>query len=136
MRQYIEETKRMIRRYGFTWTYTGRLRRFAIAAFSRSQMSRFERQGVNARIQTTSSDLVMSNLIDLQKWLLPLGGRVLLTVHDSLPFQLPKGNDGVKKELDRIIMENTAQRAPWLPVQWKYDVGKGPNYGDTHGNVE
>lgn len=135
VRQYIEETKRMIRRYGFTWTYTGRLRRFAIAAMSRSQMSRFERQGVNARIQTTSSDLVMSNLIDIQRWLLPLGGRVLLTVHDSIPFQLLKGCDGVKKELDRIIIERTAQRAPWLPVQWKYDVGKGPNYGDTHGEV-
>ncbi|MGN1038815.1 MAG: DNA polymerase [Mailhella sp.] len=133
--RYVAETKAFAARYGFTYTYTGRRRRFAISAFSRAHASRMSRQAVNVRIQSTSSDLVACNMIDLHWWLKRHGGRLLLTVHDSFPFQLPKGIGCIKEELDAIIMANTAIRAPWLPVEWKYDVGKGPNYGDTHGEV-
>jgi len=135
VKRYIDHTKAFVERFGYTWTFTGRRRRFAIASFNTSQLSRMGRQAVNARIQTTSSDLVMYNLIDLQQWLKTIGGRVILTVHDSILFQVPKGTTGIKAELDRIIVGNTAERAPWLPVTWKYDAGMGPNYGDTHGEV-
>ena len=135
VKRYIDSTGNFAQRFGFTYTFTGRRRRFVIAEFSRSMVSRLRRQAVNARIQTTSSDLVLAGLIDLARWLHPLGGRVLLTVHDSVAFQLPKGASGVRKALDNIVMETTAARAPWLPVAWKYDVGRGPNYGDTHGEV-
>jgi len=136
--KYIEDTKAFVARYYFTYTYTGRRRRFMIAAYNRAHAARMGRQAVNARIQTTSSDLVSCNMIDLSRWLKQHGGRLILTVHDSMPFQLPAGmgKSGIKKELDAIIMENTAHRAPWLPVRWKYDVGFGPNYGDTHEEVE
>ena len=93
------------------------------------------RQAVNARIQTTSSDLVMYNLIDIANWLKTKGGRLLLTVHDSLLFQLPKNVGPVYADIKKIITDRTAERAPWLPVEWKFDVGCGPNYGDTHGEV-
>jgi DNA polymerase I-like protein with 3'-5' exonuclease and polymerase domains/uracil-DNA glycosylase len=135
VKRYIDSTRAFVARYYYTFTYTGRRRRFALAAYSRTQTSRMARQAVNARIQTTSSDLVAYNLIDLQRWLLSVGGRALLTVHDSMPFQAPKGLTGVKEALDRIIVRNTEERAPWMPVAWTYDVAKGPNYGDTHTEV-
>ena len=135
VKTYIDETKAFVATFGFTWTFTGRRRRFAIAQYNAAQASRMGRQAVNARIQTTSSDLVMYNLIDVANWLKKKGGRLLLTVHDSLLFQLPKDVGNVRAELKQIITERTAERAPWLPVEWKFDVGMGPNYGDTHEEV-
>lgn len=134
--EYIEYTKRFVETYHYAYTFTGRRRRFPMAAYSRGQASRMARQAVNARIQTTSSDLVSCNIVDVHNALLKLGGRVILTVHDSLPFQAPKGITGLKAKLKELVTENTAKRFPWLPVEWKFDVGRGPNYGDTHGDVE
>lgn len=133
--EYINSTQRFVRQFHFTWTYTGRRRRFDAATYNGSAASRMERQAVNARIQTTSSDLVMYNLIEMAAWIKSLGGRMILTVHDSLLFQLPKNVGPVFADIKRIITDNTAKRAPWLPVEWKFDIGKGPNYGDTHAEV-
>lgn len=135
VKQYIEDTKNFAARFGFTWTFTGRRRRFAIAKYDRGMANRMGRQAVNARIQTTSSDLVMYNLIDMDKWINKLCGRMLLTVHDSLLFQLPKNVGSVGADIKHIITDKTAERAPWLPVTWKFDIGKGPNYGATKGEV-
>ena len=129
---YIRETKKFVENNRFTWTFTGHRRRFNIIEFDNSQTARMFRQAINARIQTTSSDLVMYNLIDLHNWLLQRGGRVLITVHDSIVFQLPKGIGPIMPDLKRLITQGTAERAPWLPVEWKFDVGKGPNYGEVH----
>ena len=82
VKQYIDSTKAFVANFGFTWTFTGRRRRFAIARYNSAQAARMGRQAVNARIQTTSSDLVMYNLIDIANWLKTKGGRLLLTVHD------------------------------------------------------
>ena len=136
VKDYIDTTKAFVARFGYTWTFTGRRRRFAIAQYSRAQASRMGRQAVNARIQTTSSDLVMYNLIDVANWLKPRNGRLLLTVHDSLLFQLPKDTGPILADITNIITNRTAERAPWLPVEWKFDIGCGPNYGDTHGEVQ
>ncbi len=135
VKRYIDETKAFVERFGFTWTFTGRRRRFAIARYNRGQASRMGRQAVNARIQTTSSDLVMYNLIDVGNWLKPRHGRILLTVHDSILFQLPKNPGSIASEMKELITGRTAARAQWLPVEWKFDVGRRPNYGDTHGEV-
>ena len=136
VKQYIETTKNFVRQYHFAYTYTGRRRRFPIIGLDRKSASRISRQAVNARIQSTSSDIVMTNLVDLDRAIQPLGGRILLTVHDSIVFQLPKNTSGVKPILDQIVLENTSSRFPWLPVQWKYDCGSGPNYGEAHDEVK
>lgn len=129
---YIKLTQAFVKKYKFTYTFTGRRRRFPIATYSFSQLNRVARQAVNARIQTTSADLVALNIIALNKAIRPLGGRVLVTVHDSIGFQLPKGTTGVKALLDEVIIDKIQREQPWLPVLWKYDAAKGPNYGDAH----
>ena len=129
---YIENTKKFVMRNNFTFTFTGRRRRFPIIQYSSAVKSRVARQGVNARIQSTSSDLVQTNMVDVDRAIQPLGGRLLLTVHDSIVFQLPKGTPDVRALTDRLIIEETARKFPWLPVPWKYDIGYGPNYGNAH----
>lgn len=137
VKDYIDRTKLFAEQNNYTFTYQGRRRRFPIGRYERSMASRMARQAVNARIQSSSSDLVMANLIDLSTYLRTiLGGRMLFTVHDSLVFQAPVGShEGMKDVLDKLITRNTAERAPWLPVQWKYDCEWGFNYGDAHNAI-
>ncbi len=127
---YISYTKYLVEKYGFVETYTGRKRRFPLACHSRRNVLKAYRQAVNFRIQSTAADMINANLVDLQDRIRPLGGRVLLTVHDSILFQLPKGTTEVRPLLDEVILDGTKERFPWLPVPWKYDVGRGPNYGE------
>lgn len=132
---YIANTKAFVQNYHFTYTYMGRRRRFPIAAYSRRMASRVARQAVNARIQSTSADIVSMNMLAVDAGIRPLGGRSLLTVHDSLVFQLPKGTPGVKALLDEAIVEKTRRDLPWLPVEWKYDCAFGPSYGEAKQEV-
>lgn len=131
VKDYMDSTKRFTIKHGFTYTFTGRRRRFPIVKYNRRARGKAARQAVNSRIQTTSSDVVMTNMIELGKALKKLGGRILLTVHDSIVFQVPKGTKGIKKLLDNIVITSVAEKFPWLPVTWKYDVGMGPSYGEA-----
>ena len=126
---YMNYTKKFAEQYKFVYTYTGRRRRFKIWAYGGGQKTKMERQAINSRIQTTSADIVNDNLVQLDNEIRPLGGRTILTVHDSILFQMPKGTTGMKELLDRVIIEKTREKFDWLPVDWNYDVGKGPNYG-------
>jgi DNA polymerase-1 len=133
---YIKRTQLFVGRYHFAHTYIGRLRRFPILAYNSRERNRVGRQAVNARIQSTSADIVATNMIDVDREILKQNdGRMLLTVHDSMVFQLPKGLDGgeVRSMLDKSILDNVREKFPWLPVPWKYDVDRGPNYGTTSG---
>ena len=132
---YISRTQRFVNLYHFTHTYTGRLRRFPILNFNKREGNRCGRQGVNARIQCSSAEVVNRNMVDVEENILKHhGGRMLLTVHDSMVFQLPKGMDGtlVKSMLDKELIQGVKDRFPWLPVVWKYDVDRGESYGDVH----
>ena len=129
---YMQETLNFIKKYHWTYTYTGHRRRFPILRLNKKGINRIGRQGVNGRIQTTSADLVNMNLIDIKKHVLEkIGGRMLLTVHDSALMQIPKGGSTseIKALMDYAVVEKTRENAPWLPVPWKYDAGIGPNYG-------
>jgi DNA polymerase-1 len=134
VKQYIDSTMAFTQRYGFTHTFMGRRRRFGISQYRSKlniNLNRILRQSINTRIQSTSSDLVLTNIINLHTWAKKLGGRCLLTVHDSIVFQLPKEvrNRNIKEELDQIIKYKTNNEFTWLPVPWEYDVGRGPSYG-------
>lgn len=129
VKDYMNQTINFVNDQHFVYTLTGRRRRFNMVGFTNRQKAKMERQAINSRIQTTSADIVNDNLVQLDNHIKPLGGRVILTVHDSILFQLPKGTTGVRELLDHIIIEKTKEKFHWLPVDWKYDVGKGPNYG-------
>jgi len=134
---YIETTKEMLHAHKVAFTKIGRQRHFPqlhhpTKSFQKGQA---EREAVNFSIQSTSADILNSNLVDLYWRIKPLDGRIILTVHDSVLFQLPKGTEGVQQLLDTVFLENTKERFAWLPVAWKYDVGKGPNYGHCNEKI-
>ena len=75
--EYVNKTKEFTDLYKFTYTITGRRRRFPIAELSSAMKNRVSRQAVNARIQSTSADFVAMNIIDVDKELKKIGGRIL-----------------------------------------------------------
>lgn len=136
VRNYIKSTESFVAKYRFAYTYFGRKRRFELLRYSSAMENRMMRQAVNFRIQSTSSDIVLTNLMDVGDMLKKLGGRLLITVHDSIVAQVPKNTIGeLKKKLDACIVENTANRCPWLPVKWEYDVAYGDSYGEAHNSI-
>lgn len=133
---FMNVVKIFTRYFGYIYTFTGRRRRFPLLEYDRAGLNKMMRQAINSPIQATSSDLVLRNIINLHPVVKSLGGRLLLTVHDSIVFQLPKGLTGVKETLDNVITNRTAKEFPWLPVKWKYDVGRGKSYGKCKEGVE
>ncbi len=130
--RYISTTQQFAKANKFVYTLTGRRRRFPLLHHSTVNNWRVNKQSVNGRIQTSSSDLVNNNIVDMDKYVRANEGRMFFPVHDSMVFQLPKGIGNVRKDFDKIIIDGTAEAYPWLPVAWAYDVGKGPNYGEAN----
>lgn len=129
---YIERTKWELRTFGYVETYFGRRRRFSVKGAPKFLLGRAERQAVNFKIQSTSSDIVLGRLIDVDGPLTrDLGGRLLITVHDSIAFELPKKYLSQLPDFVETYLERRAAEAhPWLPVAFKWDFEVGPSYGE------
>ena len=136
IKQYAVEVEQQILAQGYVETFLGRRRRFPVANL-RSQRGRAVRQGRNFKIQSTSSDIVLAQMIEMEEPLRQdFGGRMLLTVHDSMVIQFPKKygtqlKDFVKEKAEKRVTE----KYPWLPVPFTVDIEAGPNYGECQ-NVD
>lgn len=129
---YIERTKWELNTFGLVETYFGRRRRFSVRGATGYLRSRAERQGVNFKIQSTSSDIVLSCLVGIEKPLInDLRGRLLLTVHDSIGFEIPKKYVSQLPDfIDAHLNIKPSTRYPWLPTEFKWDYELGENYGE------
>lgn len=148
LKLYIDSTKERVRTTGFVQTHFGRFRRFKLAHVSREHMAESVREAVNFLIQSTASDLVLSQLCEISQHIGELGGKLLITVHDSMTFEIPKTavnletrNVNGKKKLfdtkgdlhnffDNWIVKRVADKYDWLPVPFLYDIEIGPSYGE------
>lgn len=128
---YMAQTKWELQQFGFVETFFGRRRRFSVIGAPKYQLGRAERQTVNFKIQSTSSDIVMGRLVAIEEPLKDLGGRLLLTVHDSIGFQIKKKYATQLPDFIYTHLEKGAAEAhPWLPVAFKWDYEVGPSYGE------
>jgi len=129
---YIERTKWELNKFGLVETYFGRRRRFSVKGATGYLRSRAERQAVNFKIQSTSSDIVLSSIVAMEKPLeRDLGGRLLLTVHDSVGFQVPKKYvTHLPDFIEQYLNVKPGTRYPWLPVEFAWDLEIGPSYGE------
>jgi DNA polymerase-1 len=128
---YMAQTRWELKQFNYVETFFGRRRRFSVVGAPNYQLGRAERQTVNFKIQSTSSDIVMGRLLAVMNPLKDMGGRVLLTVHDSLGFQIKKKYAAQLPDLIYTYLEQGAAKAhPWLPVAFKWDYEVGPSYGE------
>lgn len=128
---YATRVEYEVARNHFVETFFGRRRRFPLAGISR-HAGRAKRQGRNFKIQSTSSDIVIGQLIEMEEPLKrDLGGRLLLTVHDSIAFQLPKKYIGqLAAFVDHYAVKRVGQKYPWMAVPFEADTEIGDNYGE------
>jgi len=131
--EYINITKQQVQTLGVVETYFGRRRRTNLKGLTRRQISRAQRQSVNFKIQSTSSDIVMDTIRALHGPLTrDLRGDLLLTVHDSVGFQIPqKYASQVPDFIQEYGVRQVAKKYPWLEVPFQWDVEMGPSYGEV-----
>jgi DNA polymerase I-like protein with 3'-5' exonuclease and polymerase domains/uracil-DNA glycosylase len=129
---FIEQTKWELRTFGMVETYFGRKRRFAMKNAPKEMMARAERQAVNFKIQASNSDIVLWCLTEMAPVIRnDFGGRMLLTVHDSLGFQVKKQYvTQLKDFMAEYGTRRVAKLCPWFPVDFKWDIEVGPSYGE------
>ena len=131
IKTYMAQTRWELQQFGFVETFFGRRRRFSVVGAPKYLLGRAERQTVNFKIQSTSSDIVMGRLVAIEEPLKDLGGRMLLTVHDSLGFQIKKKYASQLPDFIYTYLEKgAADTHPWLPVAFKWDYEVGPSYGE------
>lgn len=133
---YLEETKRLAAKNGFTETLFGR-RRYFEGINSRLPFIRAaaERMAINAPIQGTSADMTkisMKRINDyLEKENLFQHVRLLLQVHDELIYEIrtPKVREVVpqiKKIMEQVL---TSEESKGVPIETSANIGK--NWGKT-----
>lgn len=129
--KYIQLTKDQVHNLGIVETFIGRRRRFDLDGMTRYLIAKAERQAVNFKIQSTSSDIVLGVLCEVDHPIRELGGRLLITVHDSIVFELPKKYIAQMPDFfEEYGVRRVAKQYPWLPVPFKWDVEVGPSYGE------
>jgi len=135
IKTYMDETKWELNMFGLVETVHGGRRRFPIdtSRAPKSLLARAQRQGINVKIQRTNSQLVLLVLCWIAEVLeRDMGGAVLLTVHDSIGFQVPKKYAHQMPDLfkkygtDRIAELNKH----WLKSPYRWDLKLGPSYGE------
>lgn len=130
LKQYIESTKEEVVRNGKVKTIFGRYRRAGMMGVSKQMRAAAQREAVNFKIQSTSSDLVLSQLIEVEENIHKLGGKVMVTVHDSIMGVIPKSRvKELKAFMDYYIIARIKEKFKWLPVPFSYDLELGKNYG-------
>lgn len=129
--EYIKRTQQQLQFMGMVETFTGRRRRLNPDGLPPKLAAKAQRQAVNFKIQSNSSDIVLDVLCDVDGPVREMGGRLLITVHDSIVFELPKKYVHQMPDfIEEYGVKRTAQKYPWLPVPFKWDVTVGPSYGE------
>jgi len=132
LKGYMDETVAQIHQQGFVETLFHRRRRFPLAKVNGFFRGQAERRGKNMKIQSTSSDIVLAQLIEIDEHIHEVGGRLTLTVHDSIVGTVKKEYlSQLPAFFDHYCVKRVAEKYPWLPVAFACDVGVGPSYGET-----
>lgn len=135
--EYVASTQSEAMTQGYVDTFFGRRRRFPLSEVDRTLLSKARREAVNFKVQSTASDLVISQLVEVSQHLGDLNATLQLTVHDSMCGSIdPAYVFELEDFFDHFIVDRVAEKFPWLPVPFKYDADVGTNYGETVGLSE
>lgn len=123
---WMDEQERIIRSDGQQTTYFGRSRRYAYVD------DRAVRQAYNFPVQSTASDITLLSIIRCARALRQGGyaSRVILTVHDSIIFEIKLEEFWSATSLVCGIMEGVT--FPWLSVPMVVDAEAGNSWGSLH----
>ena len=131
VRRYMEQTRQQAREQRYVETVFGRrLYLTDIDARTFNARAGAERAAINAPMQGTAADIIKRAMIELDRWIAPLGHeiRMLLQVHDELIFEVRE--DRLDHYRDGIAQRMSA--AAELAVPLTVDIGVGNNWDEAH----
>jgi DNA polymerase-1 len=131
VRSFIDKTIEEARVSGVVKTMYGRRRLVPELTSKNGQIrSAAERVAVNMPIQGTAADIMKRAMIDVHAALASKPqGRMILTVHDELLFEVPKDE---AEEFAAMVRDRMQAAAP-LNVPLTVDVGIGTNWKEAKG---
>jgi len=131
VRSFIDKTIEEARVSGVVKTMYGRRRLVPELTSKNGQIrSAAERVAVNMPIQGTAADIMKRAMIDVHAALASKPqGRMILTVHDELLFEVPKDE---AEEFAAMVRDRMQAAAP-LNVPLTVDVGIGMNWKEAKG---
>jgi DNA polymerase I len=132
LKNYMDETVRMAREFGYVKTLLGRRRNLRdINSRNSLTASNAERVAINTPIQGTAADMIKIAMINIHKEFKAqnLKSVMVLQVHDELVF------DVYKPELEKvktIIGDKMKNAIPELKVPILVEMGVGNNWLEAH----
>jgi uracil-DNA glycosylase family 4 len=136
IRRYMSGIEMAIHKQGYVTTQFGRRRRFELAKYDWKLRNAALREAINAPIQGTSSDVVLSQVIELGEHINEVQGKLKITVHDSVVFSVKKEHkDNIKNFLQKWAVDRVSEKYPWLPVPFAMDAEVGRSYGECDERV-
>lgn len=104
--RFIANTRRNVLKVGEIKSCFGRIRRLPqVESPLEEKKAEAQRQGLNALIQGTASDLTQLALIRVHKFLLPYKSRFLFTVHDAIVFEVHITEEFLIQQLKEMMEE-------------------------------
>jgi DNA polymerase-1 len=128
VRDYLDAVVAQAKLEGYTTTILGRRRYLPdLNARNPAIRSNAERMALNAPIQGSAADIIKLAMVKADEALEGRPGRMVLTVHDELVFEVPETEVEAVAEEMRTVMEGVLQ----LRVPLKVDVAWGRNWADA-----
>jgi DNA polymerase-1 len=128
VRDYLDAVVAQAKLEGYTTTLLGRRRYLPdLNARNPAIRSNAERMALNAPIQGSAADIIKLAMVKADEALEGRPGRMVLTVHDELVFEVPEAEVEAVAEEMRTVMEGVLN----LRVPLKVDVAWGRNWADA-----
>lgn len=130
VREYMDRTVHEARDRGYTTTIFGRRRQIAELASDNFRIRQMgERMAQNAPVQGSAADVFKLAMIDVDRAFAERGltGRMILTVHDELVFEVPLAERVLTEEVVRAAMVGVVE----LRVPLEVGIGFGPNWAEA-----
>ena len=132
--------QKFIQANGFIYSHFGRKRRLPNVFSSDKGIAAHEvRSGVNALVQSVSSDINLLGAIDTQKYIRKTGmkAKIFALVHDSILAEVDEEYvDEYMEIVKKCIQKDRGISIPNCPVGCDFDVGDDYSFGKFEAKYE
>lgn len=123
VKRYLEESKEIVRKLGYSTTLTGRQRPISeIHNKNPSIRNAAERLAINTPLQGTAADLIKIAMIEIDKAIASHKGKMILQIHDELIFEIPDEEISIFEKIVKDKMENVMKLT--VPIEVHMAVSK------------
>lgn len=127
--KFVRNSHAEAQKYGYVTTPFGRRRRFPVSQVRAKIDNATRRKAQNSPVQGTASDICFNAVIRLTEEIEKIGGKVVVTVHDSLVIEIPDDRDTITKAvalMNRVMVEEPEAKYKFLrgvPLKADQEIG-------------